>query len=68
MKTKDMMKMLGMRFARAFVSGGLATMVLELSNKPDLGTITDTKVWAVSLIIGFLTGGLMAIEKAIRTK
>lgn len=68
MKKIEIMKMLVMRFARAFVSGGIATMALELSNKPDLNTLVDVRSWEVSLVIGFVTGGLMALEKALRIK
>ena len=57
----------GKRFARAFVLGGMAQVVVMIGS----GTITvetwsDVGRWTAILAVAFITGGLMALDKALR--
>lgn len=52
-----------LRFARVFVSGGLASMALQLAQAPSFSTFAELKPWLISLAIGFLSGGIMALDK-----
>lgn len=53
------------RFAKAFVSGGVASLLLALSQAPT--SLEHLKAWLLALGVAFLTGGLMAIEKTLQT-
>lgn len=64
----DYWKMVLKRFGKAFIGGGVAALLLALAQTPSLSTLADLKVWASSLAIAFLTGGLMAIEKALQAQ
>lgn len=52
------------RFLRAFISGGLASIVLV----PALTgfSLEELKTWALMLVYAFVTGGIMALDKAVR--
>lgn len=52
-----------LRFARVFVSGGLAALTIQLAQAPTLSTFAELKVWLISLGIGFMSGGISAAEK-----
>lgn len=57
----------GKRFARAFVVGGMVQVVAMVSTgviTPD--TWADVGRWTAVLAVAFLTGGLMALDKALR--
>lgn len=54
------------RFTRAFVSGAITTMI-AVPMFTDF-TLTDVKAWLIALIAAAITGGLMALDKAIRYK
>lgn len=54
----------GTRFGKAFLAGGVASLVLALSNAPQFNTLSDVKVWGAGLAIAFMSGGLLALEKA----
>lgn len=52
------------RFLRAFVSGAITGM---LTVSPLTGlSWREIQMWLVALIMGGITGGLMAIDKALR--
>lgn len=53
------------RFAKAFVSGGVASLLIVLAQAPS--SLEQLKPWLLALGVAFLTGGLMAIEKALQT-
>ncbi len=55
------------RFVKSFVSGGIASVVVALSQAPTFGTLEQTKTWILALAVAFLTGGIMAIEKALQS-
>ena len=52
------------RFLRAFISGGLASVVLV----PVLTgfSVAELKTWALAFVYAFITGGIMALDKAVR--
>ena len=57
----------GKRFARAFIIGGMAQVVAMIGS----GTFTaetwsDVGRWTAILAVAFVTGGLMALDKALR--
>ena len=52
-----------LRFARTFVGGGLAAMTIQLAQAPSFSTFVELKPWLLSLAVGFLSGGIAAVEK-----
>ena len=52
-----------LRFARVFVSGGLAALTVQLAQTPNFSTLAEVKTWGISLAVGFLAGGVAALEK-----
>ena len=55
-----------MRFARVFVFSGLATLGTLLATAPTVTTLEDLKIWGLSLLVAFVSGGLAGIEKGYR--
>lgn len=53
------------RFGKAFIYGGLASVLAQLAIVPTLATLEDLKTWGTALLFAFLTGGIMALEKAL---
>lgn len=45
--------------------GGVSSLVLALAQTPSLNTLADLKTWLLALGVAFVTGGLMALEKAL---
>lgn len=54
------------RFLRGFLAGGLAAVAAQLATSVTLHNIDDLKKLGASLAVAFITGGLLAIEKALR--
>ena len=54
------------RFLRGFAAGGIAAVASQLATTVTLHSIDDLKKLGASLAIAFITGGLLATEKAIR--
>jgi len=52
-----------LRLVRIFVAGGLAGTTGVIICGLDLASL---KTWLIALLVAFLTGGLAAIDKAIR--
>lgn len=52
-----------LRFARVFVSGGLAALTVQLASAPTITTLADFKVWLITLGVGFVAGGVSALDK-----
>jgi len=57
-----------MRFARAFVAGGLASIAAMLALGAQVKSWEDLGQFVVALAIAFMTGGLMALDKLLRYK
>lgn len=61
-------KMVGLRFLRGFVTGAVSSMIMI--NISSVNTFADIKVFLVALaysgLVGGITGGLLALDKAIR--
>ena len=53
------------RFAKAFIGGGIASVLVILYQTPTVDVLKDTNTWIATLIIAFFTGGLLALEKAL---
>ena len=51
------------RLVKGFVSGGLATVLVMLQTMQPIMQWSDLKPLALSLLVGFFTGSIMAIEK-----
>jgi len=63
----EFIKAIALRFARVFVSAGIAQVSVILATNP----LTDftpqvLKAWLLLLITSFISGGLAALDKAIR--
>lgn len=55
------------RFLRAFTAGGFAQICITLATNPfSLTTWEDLRKWAVILIVAFISGGAMALDKLLR--
>ena len=55
------------RFLRAFVSGGAAQLVLMFaSGNVAIDSWNDFSHWLMVLLVAFITGGVMAIDKLLR--
>ncbi len=55
------------RFLRAFVAGGIGQIILTLAITPfTLATWMDVKKWLVILVVAFITGGVLALDKLLR--
>lgn len=52
------------RFAKAFLAGGCASLTVQLAMTPSIVDFNSLKPWLLSLAVAFISGGLMAIEKA----
>jgi hypothetical protein len=55
------------RFVRAFITGGVAQAVIICSTSAP-GTWEDFGRWLLVLLVAFLTGGIMALDKLLRFK
>lgn len=53
------------RFLKGFVSGGIASAVLILQSGVLITSFSDLKQLGGALAVAFVTGGLLAIEKAL---
>lgn len=63
----DLVKTVGLRFIRAFVAGGVANMIAIIASNGSISSLKDGQMWFLSLGVAFITGGLMAIDKLLRT-
>lgn len=61
----DQLKSVALRFVKAFLAGGASSVVLALAQAPSLNTLADLKTWLLALGMAFLTGGVLAVEKAV---
>ena len=55
-----------LRFLRTFFAGGLSAIASQFIAIPQISTLTDLKTYALSIIVGFIAGGLAALDKWIR--
>lgn len=51
------------RFTKGFIAGGLASVVAVLAGGVNIQSVEDLQKVLISLIVPFITGGLLAIEK-----
>jgi hypothetical protein len=51
------------RFAKGFIAGGLSSVVLIVGAGFQFHNLEDLRTYGTALLFGFLTGGLLAIEK-----
>lgn len=54
------------RFLKGFLAGGLSSVVVILNADVTISSIADLKQFAISLLLAFMTGGMLAIDKALR--
>lgn len=54
------------RFARAFAFGGIANMAAIVAVTKDVSNVSDWDTWFFSLVVAFVTGGIMALDKLVR--
>lgn len=60
-----MLKSVIKRFFKGFVSGGIAYAVISLNTGMTVSSFNDLKTLAITVGIAFVTGGLLAVEKAL---
>lgn len=65
MTINPLVKSIALRFLRAFVAGGLSTAVAV--GATNIQNLADMRAWGLSLVVAFITGGLMAIDKLMRS-
>lgn len=63
---KDWFVILFKRFAKAFISGGLASVLVQLAQAPAMGTLEQWKTWLVAIGVAFVSGGILAVEKSLQ--
>lgn len=54
------------RFAKGFVAGGIAQVVLIVGAGLQFHNLQDIRTWLTALAFGFVTGGLLGIEKMLQ--
>lgn len=54
------------RFGRAFVGGGIAQVAAVLVLKPPAFDWASLQSWLIMLVVSFITGGLLALDKLVR--
>lgn len=55
------------RFIRAFISGGVAQIVIMLTaGGVPVDSWSDLNHWLIVLTVAFVTGGILAIDKILR--
>jgi hypothetical protein len=54
------------RFLKGFLAGGLSSAIVVLNAGITISSIADLKQFAISLLLAFMTGGMLAIDKALR--
>lgn len=60
-----MLKSVLKRFFKGFVSGGIAYAVITLNAGTTISSFGDLKNFLITVGIAFVTGGLLALEKAM---
>ena len=60
-----MFKSVAKRFFKGFLAGGIAGALFVLKSGVVITTFDDAKKFIFAVIIGFMTGGFLAVEKAI---
>lgn len=63
---KDFWIAVAKRFLRAFVGGGLAQVAVVAIVQPPSFDWASLQSWLVMLIVSFITGGLLALDKLVR--
>lgn len=53
------------RFVKGFIAGGVAQVVLIVGAGLQFHNLTDVRTYATAIAFGFLTGGLLAVEKML---
>ncbi len=54
------------RFARSFVTGGIASALLLLNSGTVISSLAEFKTFVYVLGIAFISGGLSAVDKLLR--
>lgn len=63
-----MMKSAVIRFLKGFVAGGIAQVILIINAGLTISSIVDVKAVLTAVVVGFLTGGLLAMQKMLAWK
>lgn len=63
-----MFKSVAKRFLKGFIAGGLASTAAFLSAGITIHSLEDLRNLAIPLVIAFVTGGLLAVEKLLSWK
>lgn len=62
-----MFKTIAARYLRGFVAGGLANLVAILAaNQFNIHSLAELKAFGLSIGMGFIVGGILALDKLIR--
>lgn len=60
-----MYKTIFKRFLKGFIAGGLASVSVSLNAGFTITSLEDIKQFSFALVVAFLTGGILSIEKAL---
>lgn len=63
---KDYIYSLIKRFLRSFIAGGIASLIPILTTTPIENIMENPQILLYSLLVAFITGGIMAIDKLVR--
>jgi hypothetical protein len=63
---KEFLKAVAKRFGRAFVVGGIAGALGAMETHGGVFALAELETWAVVLFAGFVTGGLLGVDKLLR--
>lgn len=61
-----MIKSVIKRFIKGFIAGGIASVALAIDAGFSITSVNDLKQMGWALLVAFVTGGLLSLEKAIR--
>jgi len=62
------MKSTIIRFLKGFAAGGIAQVILIINAGLTISNIADMKAVLTAVVVGFLTGGLLAMQKMLAWK
>jgi hypothetical protein len=53
------------RFMKGFIAGGIAQVLLIVGAGLQFHNLEDLRTYGIAIVFGFLTGGLLAVEKML---
>lgn len=53
------------RFTKGFIAGGLSSALVLIGQGVAISSVSDIKHFGIALVVAFLTGGLLSVEKYV---